>query len=702
MKGDYLTYQNAAWRCIIGLVIQVAMTLLLLIYGVKFNQHVVVSAAIMVGLGCLVWLTLAIVFDQHRRERVEALEAETISQQQGGSVFEGSSDDFKVAARRLATMTKVLLPAMSLVFGVSMIGVGVLRLLSGKTLVDPSAFVKPPDAWGWALGLGITLGFVGFVFARYTAGMAKQAVWAGLRAGSGQAVAASLFGFALAIATFMNEYGSDTLLRYMQVLVPVGMIVLGVETLLNFLLDLYRPRKAGEVARSAFDSRLLSFVAAPDRIAQSISEAINYQFGYNVSSTWLYQLLARWVALLVLVGVGLTWLLTGLAVVEPHQRGLLLRWGQIKGELGPGMHLKYPWPIDRVLVPEYQTRDAKGVLQTTSLTTTGLRTLHLATPPAADQNPGPILWTNEHATNEVYFIVRPSALDLKPSGRAASGEDETTDIALIAMEIPLMYAVRDVEKYERLGSADQVPNLLRAVGQREVMLLLSGYTIDEVLGADRVELASLMRDRVAAAFERLNPGPDGKPMGSGVEVISVNVSAVHPHQSAAPAFERVVQQQQASEAQVEIAKAEAGRALTEVVGSEDRAKAIVAEIDALEAMRAANKPEAEIKAQELKIQEQLDKATGKAAAALAEAKAQRWARHMSERGRAFEYSGMIDSYLAAPRVFMAQMYFDALREAMSQSRVFITDDSIRLDIRANLEDKELGGAIFEQLDSESQ
>ena len=69
-----------------------------------------------------------------------------------------------------------------------------------------------------------------------------------------------------------------------------------------------------EVPRPAMDSRLLSFVAAPDRLAQSIGDALNYQFGFNVTESWFYQLVSRWLASLALVGALVVWLMAQAAM----------------------------------------------------------------------------------------------------------------------------------------------------------------------------------------------------------------------------------------------------------------------------------------------------------------------------------------------------------------------------------------------------
>ena len=703
MRADYLSYQRATRTSLLGLGIQAVLALSLLAYAARYGDFAALIVALFMGLGCAVWLTLAIVFDQHRRERVESIEADALMQQQGASVFQSTGDEFKVAARRVQFLHRFVIPITSLLFGAALLGVGyaayrAVMADNGRRL-DPSNFRV--DARGLAIAIELVIAAVGFVLARYVAGMAKQPAWSMLRAGAGQAVGAALMCLTIVIGHFIDLYGPDAFLRNLQVVLPVALMVLGAEVFVSFLLELYRPRKAGEFARPAFDSRLMSFAAAPDRIAESISDAINYQFGYNVSSTWLYQLVSRSLSVLLLTGLGVAWLLSCLTVIQPHQRGLILRNGKIDREVGPGLHFKLPWPIDVVELPRFFSRDDRGNLVEGLQTTTGLRVLQLGTPPAANRNDGPILWTNEHATNEVFFLVQTSALDVAASS-ARSGADTGNDLAIIAMEMPLAYAVSDVERYERLAPPEERDDLLKTTAQRVVFRELATFGIDQVLGVQRSELAPMLREKIAKAFEQLNPGPDGKPMGAGVEILSLSIMGVHPHQTAAPAFERVVQQQQATQGLLETARSQAASRLIAVAGSEELAKQIVAEIKIRDDLVASNASAEQRRAQDFKIQELLDKAQGRVASLLAEAKSQRWKTHMSERARAAEYTGLVQSYLASPRLFKTQLYLDAMKQAMSRSRVFITDDRVANTwFNVDLQDKELGNTVFSELTAES-
>jgi len=305
MKADYLSFKRATSVALLGLAIQLGLGLALLVFSQLARDAASLTASLYILLGAAIWLSLAVVYDQHRRERIEAMEAESLAaiSARQSAVFEENAEDLRVAAKRLAWMHRVLLPGISLALAAVLIGVGLWRFKGGQTLASADSVSLIASHYrNWAIALGIGAAVAGFIFARFVSGMAKQRVWANLRAGAAAAVGAALMGLAIVVSQFVVYAGSDAVARYLPAILPVVMIVLGGEIVLNFLLDIYRPRVPGEIPRPAFDSRILGFVAAPDKIAESIGGAINYQFGFNVTGSWFYQLLARWLPTLGVLG----------------------------------------------------------------------------------------------------------------------------------------------------------------------------------------------------------------------------------------------------------------------------------------------------------------------------------------------------------------------------------------------------------------
>lgn len=696
MKADYQSYQRATTVSLIGLFLQLSLAVLLVIYGYLARDHAAVTASLFMGVGVIVWLVLAIVSDQHRRERIESIEAESYaaSDAAGSSVFEESAGELRVAARRLQTMHRIVVPVVSLVVGGLLVGVGIFRFIAGQELVSPDAFTEP-EYRGWAVAIGLAVAFVGFVFARFVSGMAKQKVWSNLNAGAAYAVGSSLFGLAIAVAHFIDIGGPDVVLRYLQVAFPVVMIALGAEVFLNFLLEVYRPRKPGEVPRPAFGSKVLGFAAAPDRIAESISEAINYQFGFDVASSWFYRLLSRSLILLVLLAVVVVWGLSSFTVVQPHQRAMLLRFGGLvegRENMGPGLVVKFPWPIDQLEIPTLTETDPEGRVTRSVRTATGVRVLTLGTNPPAPGE-GPILWTEEHSPEEIFSIVRPTPMGRQaddPLLRQVSPTRSGGEVSLVAVEVPLHYVIDDVHLYDQLAPEGMRDLLLEAIGQRAVMQYLQRKTVEDVLSVTRTELAAALRERITREFAQLNGGK-----GPGIQILFVGAEGAHPPKDAAPAFERVVQAQQNYQGRLEDARKQEIETLTEVVGSVEQAGEINEALMELEELRTAGASAEEIIEKELNVERLLDEVGGRAANLVAEARADRWQRHMSERGRAARYQGQLAAYRAAPVVYKADLYFDAMRSMIMDARLYITSDLVPdLRIEMDLHDRESTLDIF--------
>lgn len=685
MKADYLSYKRATTVSLLGLALQIGMGLALLIYGLVARNvdgrpspdHLALTCGFFVLSGSVVWLMLAILFDQHRRERIEDLEAQalTASGARDASVFNEGADDFRVAAKRLAWMYRILVPSVSLLYALMLAGLGLWRFTGGKAFLDPDRIVTAGEP-GWPIGIGIGVALIGFFFARYAAGMAKQPVWANLRGGAAVSVGAALFGLALIIGHLVDKAGPDYVVRYLHVVIPAVMIVLAAEIAINFILSIYSPRRPGEYPRPAFDSRVLGFVAAPDKIAESIGDAINYQFGFDVTSSWFYQLLSRSIVTLALTAILVLWLLTAVTIVQPNEQGMRVRLGSLVSQepLGPGPYLKLPWPFERI--ERYQTTVA--------------RRINLGGDPPKLQNRA-ILWTNDHGVSETYFVVQPSAQD-----RSAIAREEVTaearDFSLISAEIPLVYSITDLVKFEALGAPEQREPILRAIGRREVFRIFATETVDRALGEGRQQISGQLRSRIE---EKLNT------LDAGVRILFVGIEGVHPPRDTAAAFESVVQGRQMREGSIQNAESEANDRLITVAGSVQKAQTIVSAIGDLDALRSARVTDKDRAAHDQKvaqaeqaIQDLLVKAGGSAASSIQAARAQRWIKHMDARGRAESFIGQNAGFREVPEVFTAQMYFAALKDSLSQSRVYIVSSDGNVEVRTNLEDISTGGNMF--------
>lgn len=697
IKGDHLAYRRAALISMLGLVIQTILTVLMFVYARLTGDHIAGTAVYLLGSGIIIWATLILLYDQHRRERLEAIEAEQLASSSAAtSAFDSATDDLRVAARRLATIQKWVVPLAGVVVASINLTGGILRFQNWAGIQDKVRAV--PEASGFALAMGLSIAVVLFVFARFVSGMGTLKPWANLRAGAAQAVAIALIGLLMGSAVFLKlALSQDWLGVVAPYIVSVLLVILGSEIVLHLIFDLYRPRTAGEDPRPAFDSRLLGLVAAPDRIAESVGEAVNYQFGVDISGSWFYKLLSRWITGLVVLGLLIAWLLTSIVVVQPHQRGLVLTFGQVTspvismgdrgdaGDIGPGLHIKWPWPISTFEIPTVGNPAVRGP-GGEQFASAGVRVLQLGTSPPDDPDK-PILWGEAHAAAEMLNIVQPG---LETALSRDGGTRTTAGLSLLAIEVPVHYIVRDVKLFDEFASPGARERLLTVVGRRVVTQYIGQLSIDQVLATQRTELSSALKQRLEEAYASFNNG-----RGAGIEILFVGAHGVHPPVKVAPNFERVVQARQNREAIIEEALKAKTASLTDAAGSVDLADQIVAMLVRLDRVRGSGTDEeTEI---ELEVQRLLEQTGGKAGEALLRAGARRWDRHMAERGRAALLRGQNTAFMAAPSLFRSKLYFDALRESMADARVYLTPESIPgLHIRLELQDGMSGRDILDE------
>jgi hypothetical protein len=95
MTADHLSYKRATTVSLTGLALQVLLFIVLLIYGLLARDDAAVTGALAIGLGSVIWISLAIVFHQHppalRRRRYSERRARTSSPMPGASRSSTSS-----------------------------------------------------------------------------------------------------------------------------------------------------------------------------------------------------------------------------------------------------------------------------------------------------------------------------------------------------------------------------------------------------------------------------------------------------------------------------------------------------------------------------------------------------------------------------------------------------------------------------------
>jgi len=676
MSQDQQTYQRAAGASLLGLAVQLVVSFSLLILYFWTRSEALLSATWHAFGGVGLWVCLWIVYQQHKLERIEALEAEQLAARHGtdSSIFETTADDLSVARRRLQWLYKWIVPLTSLATSAYLIGIGVMlaRQWSGAESANLPASVLATLAFCTGIAL------IGFLVSRYLAGMAHVEAWKMLRGGAGYLMGNVLVTIALVVGLAMAHFELEIVYSYLSLAIAIFMIIVGIEIALNFVLDIYRPRKAGETPRPAFDSRLLSLLTSPESIAHTINEAINYQFGFEITRSWFWQLLSRVFGLLVVFGVLAMLAMSCIIVVEPTQQALVTRFGQlVDGPRQPGIHLKLPWPISKARYYDV----------------TSVRSIEVGAEEHEPEDPTtPILWTNEHLAGEKNMIVSAPGY-AKAANQQDDDDDETgmsSNISLVNAEIVCHYRVKNLVNYV-LANADadttQHDQRLRQLVMMHTSRYLLRHTVDEWIGTGRIEAGKTIAQRIQQAADEAKLG---------IEVLSISFASVHPPQTVADAFHEVVSAEKQRETAVQMANQRAIEALATVAGSTDLAQRIIDEMDKLRQMEDDQATAAAIDQQERAIETLMREAGGMAAMTLAEARAYRWQKENTERGKAERFRQQLAAYQAAPDLYRMRAYLDVVGDALSEARKYvIVGERGNLTIRGDFKDVDsgIGGAL---------
>lgn len=567
------SYARTRRASLAGLVLQIIATAAAFALSAVLNSTSLAMLTLYLAGGIPLWFVVLLVFRQHELAALEEMDLEELRREKqatggGEAIFDqegGGGLGFRVAQARLEWMRKWLVPTFGLIASTFLIGMGVF---SWMMLTRRGA-----DGWGplrdktVGIGLVVTALVMLFLFfyARYAAGMARVKQWQLLRGCGSYMLGNALAALAILIVlgAFLAQQ-SAAWEHYVAYAIPVLMVLLGIETFINFLLDLYRPRSPGVEPRACFDSRLVGLISEPGGIAHSVAEAMNYQFGFQVSQTWFYQLLQR--ALLPLAGVGVlaVWLLSCMVVVQPYERAIIERFGaQTNAEtpLEPGFHLKWPAPVETAHM--YNTDQLHEFY-------IGYREgyqpdLEKIAEKRRQGEAWIELWTDEEHSGRKHFdmVISPTPSTLLDEGVASEGDIDRTSEHLVRMQVVVQYKIDPSRLAEFTRQVRDPHQMLREVAWNEVVKFAISAHIDQLMGELRETGGETLRAKIAGRAEQLKLGLDIKYVG---------ILFVHPEISVARAFRGVVTAQQEKIAKIREARVTENEKLSRVAG--DKRKAI--------------------------------------------------------------------------------------------------------------------------------
>ena len=192
--------------------------------------------------------------------------------------------------------------------------------------------------------------------------------------------------------------------------------------------------------------------------------------------------LPYWIGLALIVSLGV-YISSGIYAVGADERAVVRRFGAVVAQVGPGMHYRFPWPVERV-----------GVVKTTSVMKVG-----------------------------VGFALPDRDAETPAGMELLSGDTNILNVALV-----LQYVVRDPADF--LFRIEDPQAFVGAVAEGVLTAAVVGMPIDEVLTRGRIAVQERVKAGTQEILDRRR---------SGVQVVSASIMTMSLDRSVAQAFQDV-------------------------------------------------------------------------------------------------------------------------------------------------------------------
>jgi len=317
-------------------------------------------------------------------------------------------------------------------------------------------------------------------------------------------------------------------------------IILAAELLINFLIEFYRPR-TGNNERPLFESRFLSILTEPGGILRNIADTLDYQFGFQVSGTWIYVFLEKSIAPFMLIWLVMLWLFTAVDEVSPGEMGVRETLGAHSDIiLNPGFCLKWPWPIQKIrklpvnriqeifVGPELQDEQGR------------------------EKRPDVILWTKSHYAKEGRFLIASDKLTVKneKGGNKNKGLAENdAPVSLIAAMLPIQFKIKESQILDYAYKHNDPVKTLKDLAEKEVTGYFASSDMLKLMSTGRKTAIKDIREAIQSASDKIKLG---------VTIIAVALVDAHPpidDNKLPEAFQDVVGAKEEKEAEILSAKA---------------------------------------------------------------------------------------------------------------------------------------------------
>ena len=287
---------------------------------------------------------------------------------------------------------------------------------------------------------------------------------------------------------------------FAAILISLLILSFSIETIVNTV-TAYKKREEGYIYRHKSITIVL-WLFEKETWAASL-RYLEKQLGSRIVSSSLTKKMFKYFFGILILILGSIFTSKCIYTIGPFQEGIIERFGRMVNygrAIQPGIHFKFPWPVDKIIKIDSKIIRVKNVGNITNTSSFAL------------------LWTKTHGT-ETPFI---------------SGDNNFFYPYLV-----IHYRIKDVYEY-RYNHID--PDiLLESISNQVISDIFSKKAFYEIVTSYRKHFEADTAETIQAKLDHLN---------SGLEIININMKDVHPPISISSSFEEVIAAYQKKEGMI--------------------------------------------------------------------------------------------------------------------------------------------------------
>ncbi|TDV15695.1 protease modulator HflK [Paraburkholderia caballeronis] len=272
----------------------------------------------------------------------------------------------------------------------------------------------------------------------------------------------------------------------------------------------FTPPSASATPVQVVDSTIAHWLMRPPASPAELGASLRRRYGIDLRQSWVLYSTVRMLPAVCVALVTVAWLLSGVTILQPDQRAVYERFGAPVAVWQPGLHAGLPWPFGHA-----QVLDNGAVRQI--VVSSGADAMDDGGDGSAAAPPIDADARTPEQLDRLWDVVHP----WETTQVIAGGNSQQQNFEIVSADVRLDYRVgaSDADARASLYRAADVPAVVRAVANREVVRYLASHTLDALIEARQTVIAERIRRAVQQQLDTL---------GSGIEVVAVVIESVHP------------------------------------------------------------------------------------------------------------------------------------------------------------------------------